>query len=246
MSSTSTFDKINSYDLFAKGVDGEPTLSSGHVCLKRTIIAVNIFFLILGIIMTAVGSAATSNEYADLAGDSLPVGIMVLGIFIMIISLFGCCGAKRESRVILGFYAVVLSILIICQLGVGIAVYVKQDKAPEMIRSGWDSSTNGIRVIFQNQLDCCGLEIYNKTAPLVPTTDVTATQGLAGQPCPDPITRPTSKRPCMTTLLTKLQSSYTTAGIVAIVFAFLQILGFMFALCLIRGIRLSREADQQA
>jgi hypothetical protein len=57
---------------------------------------------ILGIIMTAVGSAGMSNQYASLAGETLPTGVLVLGIFVMIISIVGCCGAKRENRVILG------------------------------------------------------------------------------------------------------------------------------------------------
>lgn len=245
---SSAFDKINSYDIFTKNRsagEGEG-LSSGHICLKRTIMAVNVFFLILGIIMTAVGSAGSSNTYAEFAGENLPVGILVLGVFIMLVSLVGCCGAKKESRVILGVYSVVLVILIICQISVGIAIYAKQDEAPDMLRSAWDRSTNWQKTVIQNSLECCGLEVYNKTSVNVPAALIPTLKGLAGQPCPDVTLFPNSyQKVCLPIMVTKIKSSYVTVGVVAIVFAFLQIIGFLFALCLIRGIRLARDQDQQ-
>jgi hypothetical protein len=138
---------------------------------------------------------------------------------------------------------VVLLILIICQIAVGIAVYVKQDQAPEMMRLGWNEAPNGIRVLIQDTLQCCGLDVYNFTG--VPGVPVTAqTSGLAGQPCPDPIKVPNSYLvTCKSILIDKVKSSYVTVGVVAIVFAFLQIVGLLFAMCLIRGIRLARESD---
>jgi hypothetical protein len=45
--------------------------------------------------------AGMSNQYATLAGNTLPTGVLVLGIFVMMVSLLGCVGAKRESRAIL-------------------------------------------------------------------------------------------------------------------------------------------------
>eukprot|EP00455_Lapot_gusevi_P019594 TRINITY_DN2092_c0_g1_i2.p1 TRINITY_DN2092_c0_g1~~TRINITY_DN2092_c0_g1_i2.p1 ORF type:complete len:256 (-),score=98.41 TRINITY_DN2092_c0_g1_i2:229-996(-) len=240
----SAFDKLNSYDIFTKtrtGEDGEG-LSSGHICLKRTIIAVNVFFLILGIIMTAVGSAGASNTYAEFAGNSLPVGVLVLGVFMMVIAFMGCCGAKRESRALLGIYSLILIILIVCQIGVGIAIYAKQDDAPDALRSAWDGANNWQRTVIQDSLECCGLEIYNLTQPVGVIKPIT---GLAGQPCPDPIKYPKSVgKTCLSIMVEKIRSSYVTVGVVAIVFALLQIIGFMFALCLIRGIRLARDQEQ--
>ena len=56
---------------------------------------------ILGIVMTSVGSAGMSNQYSALVGSTLPTGVTVLGVFVMLISLVGCVGAKRENRIIL-------------------------------------------------------------------------------------------------------------------------------------------------
>ncbi len=51
--------------------------------------------------MTSVGSAGMSNQYSALVGSTLPTGVTVLGVFVMLISLVGCVGAKRENRIIL-------------------------------------------------------------------------------------------------------------------------------------------------
>ena len=65
--------------------------------------------------------------------------------------------------------------------------------------------------------------------------------GLAGQPCPTQTLA--SQQTCLVPMRTAIQSQYTTASVVAIVFAFLQILGCSFTFCLIRGIKLAREQD---
>jgi hypothetical protein len=134
-------------------------------------------------------------------------------------------------------YAVILLILILCQVCVGIAVYANQNQATTVLVAGWDASTNAIKVVLQDALVCCGLVKFNASAPL--------TSGLAGQPC-SPIALQT-EAVCMPLIIEQVKSSYMTVGVVAIVFAFLQILGLLCAICLIRGIKMSRESgDEQA
>ena len=130
-----------------------------------------------------------------------------------------------------------LLILILCQVCVGIAVYANQNQATTVLVAGWDASTNAIKVVLQDALGCCGLVAYNASSPL--------TTGLAGQPCPTD--KATIGAVCMPLIIEQVKSSYMTVGVVAIVFAFLQILGLLFAICLIRGIKMSRESgDEQA
>jgi hypothetical protein len=194
-------------------------------------------YQILGIVMTAVGSAGMSNQYSALVGSTLPTGVIVLGVFVMLISLVGCVGAKRENRIILAIYAVVLLILVICQICVGIAVYANQNQGTVVLTAGWDQATNGVKVLIQDALGCCGLIVYNASSPM--------TSGLAGQPCPSTVTNPASASvTCMSLIIAQVQASYTSVGVVAIVFAFLQIVGMLFAVCLIRGIRMQRESSE--
>ena len=173
---------------------------------------------------------------AQFAGNSLPTGIIVIGVFMMLVSLFGCLGAHRESRLLLGIYAVIVSILVICQIATGIAIYAQQSQIPVMLTVAWDISNNWQKVtLVQDVLLCCGLNVFNAT---------TGSSGIAGVPCPE-ITR-TTHQTCMLPMQTMITSSFSTVGVVALCFAFLQIIGFGFAVCLIRGIRLARDQDQHA
>ena len=145
-----------------------------------------------------------------------------MGIFVMLISLVGCIGAKRESRLILGIYAVILVILIICQIAVGIAVYANQSEAVKLLTLGWNAAAPATLVLIQNYLQCCGLTVYNLTA--APGMPASAYTGLAAQPCPDRTLYPSSVgQTCLPLMVQQIQSSYVTVGIVAIVFAVLQV-----------------------
>jgi hypothetical protein len=214
-----------------------PALAMVTFALKRTIMLINVLFLILGIILTSVGGAGQANRFAVFAGNKLPTGILVVGIFIMMVSILGCYGARSENRPMLGIYAVILVILIICQFSIGVAVYVQQDQAPVVLRAAWNIANNYQRVVIQNQLECCGCDVYNQTTP--------GARGKAGKPCPDPVAFPESNgRPCMALMLAQIQHSYVTVGVVAVVFAFIQIIGLSFAFCLIRGIQIARDQHQ--
>lgn len=139
----------------------------------------------------------------------------------MMVSLLGCWGARSENRPMLGIYAFILIILIVCQFAIGVAVYVQQDQAPVVLRAAWNIANNYEKVLIQNQLGCCGLDAFNKTAPA--GVDPTLVSGLAGQPCPTVFYVGDKKATCMQPMLDQISSSYVTVGVVAVVFAFIQV-----------------------
>ena len=64
-------------------------------------------------------------------------------------------------------YSVLLVIMILCQISVGIAVYVKKDQASELLTVAWDTTNNWQKVtLVQDPLQCCGLLIYNRVCSL--------------------------------------------------------------------------------
>ena len=207
-------------------------------CIKATIAAVNVIFLIFGAVLASVGSAASSNQFAAFTGDTVPTGLLVIGIFVIVFSLLGCCGAKMESLSVLYLYVIILAMLILCQLGVGMAVYIEQDQMNTVITAGWDRATDPAKSLVQNNLECCGLITFNMTLPINLPAGATVS-GLAVQPCPPKSIPP--MQVCMPLILSVVQSSYTTAAIVAIVFAFLEIAGLLFAAILIRTIKITKE-----
>lgn len=76
-----------------------------------------------------VGAYALNNQVGSLAGQTIPAGIIVLGVFILLVSLLGIVAAWKEYRVLLAIYFVLLLLFTIILFAVGIAVYVEKDSA---------------------------------------------------------------------------------------------------------------------
>ena len=89
----------------------------------------NTLFGLLGLTLLGIGgyvmievkkySGVTEGSY-----DGIPIFIICLGLFVFLIAFFGCFGAMKKSSCLTMTYSVVLLILVICQIGAGIAGFV--------------------------------------------------------------------------------------------------------------------------
>jgi len=221
---TSLFDRyLQESDAFS-AKNKTPELTRATRCLKLTLIAANLLFLIFSCVLMGVGSYALNHSVGPLAGTEIPAGIIVLGVFIMFLSFSGCFGAWKESRFFLGCYFFFLFLLTVLLFAVGLAVYSKREEAGYYMREGFINSPNDVRVSFQNQFQCCGIEMFNDS--------------FAGQPCPLIIKlNGSAPIPCLGELTSVFASSMQTVGGTGVAFAVLMFLGMVFVCVLIRGIR---------
>jgi len=204
-----------------------PELSRLQRSLKLALMLANVIFLIFACVLMGIGSVAYNQNVGPLAGTTIPLGIVVLGVFIMLLSFAGCLGSWRESRFLLGVYFLVLMLLTLLLFAVGIGVYVKQEQAGYYISQGWMAANNGVRVSFQNGYSCCGLINFNDS--------------YAGNPCPStlipPVNSTATGSPCLSILVSTFQQSLTSLGGTGIAFAVFMFV-IMIAVCyLIRGIQ---------
>jgi len=231
---TSLFDRyLQEADAFATK-NKTPELTRATRCLKVTLIGANVLFLIFSCVLMGVGSVAMKQSVGPISGTEIPMGVIVLGIFIMFLSFVGCFGAWRESRWFLGIYFLCLMLLTILLFAVGLAVYSKREEAGAYMREGWTLAPNDVRVSFQNQLHCCGLITPNDT--------------LAGTPCPNVILpNGTDFATCLPLMADLFRDSMQQLGGVAVAFAVLMFLGMIFVCVLMRGIRQksAKEAENQ-
>jgi len=161
---TSLFDRyLQESDAFAKKT---PELTRLQRCLKIVLITINVVFLTLACALIGVGSYAYNHNVGPLTGATIPLGIIVLGVFIMFLSFLGCVGACRESRLFLGCYFFFLLLFTILLLAVGIGVYSQEQQAGWYISQGWANANAGVRGSFQNAFSCCGLTSYTDQASM--------------------------------------------------------------------------------
>jgi hypothetical protein len=207
---------------------GKPKLNHGQVCFKYTLLAVNILFLIFGCVLMSVGSYALNNQVGALAGQTIPTGLIVLGVFIMLLALVGGMAAWRESRVFLGCYFVFLLLFTIILFAVGIAVYVKKNDSASLITTAWNGSPPDVRQSLSAYVGCCGLLVFNDSLPDY-------------YKCPDGFNDRSTTPACLGKMVDIFNSSFTTAGACGIAFSIIMLAGLVFVCYLMSGIRRKQE-----
>eukprot|EP00294_Goniomonas_avonlea_P009867 CAMPEP_0114552680 /NCGR_PEP_ID=MMETSP0114-20121206/7251_1 /TAXON_ID=31324 /ORGANISM="Goniomonas sp, Strain m" /LENGTH=221 /DNA_ID=CAMNT_0001737567 /DNA_START=45 /DNA_END=710 /DNA_ORIENTATION=- len=106
---------------------------------KTILVFVNVLFLLAGLALIATGAYVKTGHVAqidDLHFNSTtiddhdqaeikkwvefaPLTLICFGVFVTVLAFFGCCGAAKESRCLLGFFLAVVLLLFISQVAVG-------------------------------------------------------------------------------------------------------------------------------
>ena len=163
-------------------------LGSCHTCIKYLMFGFNFLFWLLGCAMLGVGiwilvdddfeQYTKGVEEFSLIITAAYIAI-VIGIIIMVIGFLGCCGAIRESQVMLALFFACLFVIFVALLGVAIYMIVAKDgfkqtvskvleKRVQQTCNGDESATNFMKTI-QDNFQCCGgngLQDYSPTSCL--------------------------------------------------------------------------------
>jgi len=216
----------------------------GFKCAKNTLMILNVFYIIVGVMLAAVGGhLITSNKVT-----SLPIigGIVACGIFLIVISLIGIYGAARHHQVLLFFYMLVLFLIFFIQFIVAcVCLGVSSERQLEIASYGWSVSSNHTKEDVQRTFECCGYEHYNNTDVAKgmdhPSCDkidkcTHKTDGTICQPntcCngdgdgPD---KPYCGCPyCKAEIGDIIGSAFSSAGVTSLLFSFTEIIGGVLA-----------------
>jgi len=131
------------------------------VPFKRTLIFINLIFLLFGIVLIALGITALVklNTVSALIDTGIPVGVIVLGTFIFLLSFLGCLGSWLENKSILLVYLGIIVILIVIEVSVGLATYQRSPSVViNKLDNAWDHTSDNDRNFFQSQFHCCGFD----------------------------------------------------------------------------------------
>jgi len=198
----------------------DPKRKCDQTTLRFVNIGVNIVFLLFAILLIALGGAALSalNSVSTLIKASIPAGLIVMGVFLLILAIVGIVGAVRESTLILAIYFGFLALIVICEFAIGIAAYSQKDNIAAKATDAWYALTDAERVQLQNTFECCGwanitdmdggncyCASTNYTAPNCTVPTPSPTPSLAPSPTPSQIPTP-SPTPAPTTPTTPTPS----------------------------------------
>jgi len=224
--------------------------------VKYLLFLFNLAFVLAAIAFITVGVIFKINitEYTE-AIDSFdsvfglaPTLLIVVGVVVLIISFFGCCGAVREGTCMLTTYAIILLTIFILQVALGVYAFlqfkdndvqIKDEINKGLLKTLKEYEKNdGAREAIdtlQHELECCGVtgpgdwtnEWHNGSVP---------TSCCPNQP---PQCYPVNayKEGCTNKFFDFLKSSAKTVGIVVIVIGAVELAGAIIALCLASSIR---------
>uniref|UniRef100_A0A674NK73 Tetraspanin n=1 Tax=Takifugu rubripes TaxID=31033 RepID=A0A674NK73_TAKRU len=188
------------------------------------------------IVVGVLAQFALHNTYRikDASASGVPIVIIGVGVVIFFIAFFGCCGAWKENYCMITTFAILLALVIIVEIAAAIAGYVFRNK----VRSAFHQDDFRKTVDkMQEDLKCCGMNsssdwrTFADDGNSVPDSCcITVAKGCGKNKMSDP-------SGCHDVIVDLLKSNIQWVIVAALVIAFLQLMGLVFACLLMRGIR---------
>ncbi|XP_016978690.1 23 kDa integral membrane protein-like [Drosophila rhopaloa] len=144
-------------------------MSCATSTVKYSFFFFNAIWLIFGILVIVFG-ASNFGEFENW----FAICVLVVGVYIFLTSLFGCCGAVRESPRMLWMYVTFLLALLVVQ--VTVTILTSKDAVKKAVENHWklEETHPGSMDSIQTSYQCCGLdgaadylnsEVWNHTVP---------------------------------------------------------------------------------
>jgi len=221
--------------------------------VKYFIFIFNFLLAVSGLALIGVGAYVQiqADNFLIFLGDNYvntPIFLIIVGVVIFAVSFFGCCGALCENRCMIYTYSILLAVIIIAEIGTGIAGYILKDQLKakltnnmkEGLKNYNETSLDGVTWdLVQADLHCCGVEGPTDWQ----TTPDSCCVGGAVTGCGKNSSVKKYQTGCLSLLDSKfIENIYIVAG-AAIGVAFVQFLGVIFACCIGKSISRSNYEE---
>lgn len=230
-------------------------------CVKFLLFFFNFIFWLCGLALIVVGilvQIALHKTFMikDASASGAPIVLIVVGVVVFFIAFFGCCGAWKENYCMVTTFAVLLSLIIVIEIAAAIAGYVLRNKISVVVQDSLTDMINNYKTgkpefkeavdKMQQDLKCCGVtnttdwRSFSTEGNSVPDSccvNVTTNCGVGAMS--DPIN--VHQQGCHDKVVELLKQNILWVIVAALVIAFLQIMGIVFACVLMRGIRSGYE-----
>ncbi|KAH1176280.1 CD63 antigen [Mauremys mutica] len=237
-------------------------LEGGMKCVKFLVFFFNFLFWLCGIALIVIGILVQIELNKTLIMHSVsasgaPIVIIVVGVVIFFVSFFGCCGAAKENYCMVTTFAILLTCIFLVEIAAAIAGYIFKDKVRTALQDrlevavrkyGNDSLIRDTMDELQRKYSCCGAHNYTdwfgvepfKSNHSVPKSCCWANATMATCNI-NPTATTINVRGCAGSIEAWLKKHIVIVAAVALGIAFFELLGIVFACCLMKGIRSGYE-----
>jgi hypothetical protein len=146
-------------------------LNAGMRCVKYMLFLINFMFMVAAILLISIGTTiqsifGTLEIYVDDHFLSPPALVVATGIILLIVAIFGCVGAVKESTAMINIYGLLLGVIFILEIAAAISAFALQPQVEDMLERTMRDSIVNYREhpnvqksvnFIQTQLQCCGV-----------------------------------------------------------------------------------------
>jgi len=87
---------------------------------------------------------------------TVSIGLLVVGGVVLFVSFFGCCGAIRLNRGLLGIYFFFVLLLVLAVGALGVVSFSNFFKVDTVLEDAWEKFDNQTKTWIYKNFDCCG------------------------------------------------------------------------------------------
>jgi hypothetical protein len=201
------------------------------------VVATNSLTVLAGIVLMFMGLYAMLAPSVRLYSDGVPMATILVGVFVVFVSIIGCCGAVWEHKPTLLVYFTILLVLIVFQFIAAAVTLADTKNIDYILDSAWqnayDHHPKVIREI-EDEYACCGFRnITDRAVPKYPADACTKSDWFG------------YKTPCFDNLYDAYRRHQQTFGIWGIVLALIQIFALLFAYVLIKFLPSPDQRERQ-
>lgn len=248
-------------------------VEGGAKCIKYLMFFFNFIFFLCGLAIIIGGALVFTvyNEYVDFTGNSgnaVPIILIIVGSLIFVTGFIGCCGALKDNHCMMTTFATIMVILLITEIGVGIAGYVLRDEISDTIEDNMETlmyndylESNATRTLFDKMhedLKCCGTNNYTDWfEAFYSDTECIGNQNCVPESCckvetaqcnyedvsrnPEVAGQSLFTQGCNDALSSLITDNIAIIAAVAIVVAVVEVFGIICACCLVKAIKSDYE-----
>ncbi|XP_068241256.1 CD63 antigen-like [Palaemon carinicauda] len=147
----------------------------GLLTVKYLLFFFNLIFCISGILLIAVGGVAQEFfqqyiQFFESQYETPAITLIILGAITLVVSFFGCCGAKRENVTMLQIFICLMVVIMMCEVAAVIAVAVMRLDIEELVKRNLNKTmdhfgqTKSLSTFAWNDIQlnhrCCGVMSY--------------------------------------------------------------------------------------
>ncbi|XP_032065835.1 CD63 antigen [Thamnophis elegans] len=234
------------------GVEG------GMKCVKYLMFFFNFIFWLCGIALIALGIWVqielknTLTMTSSTSTTAVPIVILSVGVIVFFISFLGCCGAAKENYCMVTTFAVLLTLIFLVEIAAAITGYIYKDKVQTVIKNEIEQEMNHYNQTYvkkaldglQKKFSCCGINRYSdwfNVTDIKPGKVPASCCRNATDCTKNPTPENTFEEGCVKKIEDWLRKHIVIVAAVALGIAFFELLGIIFACCLMKGIRSGYE-----